>query len=166
VSVDTESIRYVARALYQLRSISAATQDRLLSAAEELEDLRRIVAMLREREEIMEAAQELEEKAHEATKREHAKAEALWNEVDAASNARVKLVEEELEATRGAIAAAYRDASGELTAALNANERLRSELEEMRARLEAADGILEMMEADNTRVQDYFAKYPRKGGAK
>jgi DNA repair exonuclease SbcCD ATPase subunit len=112
-----------------------------------------------------------EKSAHEATKREYAKAEALWREVDAASNARVKLLEEELETARGAIAAAYRDASGELTAALNANERLRSELEEMRARLKHAEALIHGMdhgvhEGNRCLRCAYFARYPQKGGVR
>jgi hypothetical protein len=60
----------------------------------ELDELRKHIAILRE------AQQRNVDglvSAHEATKLEHAKAEALWCEVDAVSNARVKLIEERQE---------------------------------------------------------------------
>jgi Mg2+ and Co2+ transporter CorA len=168
------------------RSLKALNDDEfgdaVLSAADELDELREMVRHHETRDRTA------DEKLQALADSTHALATTLLDREKSAHAA----TKRELDTARGAIAAAYRDASGELTTALDANERLLSDLEEaqekiasqkaahailiaeneaMRARMEAAESILQKLTqsiATDLRddARDYFARYPQKGGAR
>jgi chromosome segregation ATPase len=113
VSVDTKDMRLRAGGALWHNAKYLDEKELLCSAADEIDDLRTTVSRL-----VGHGV--AERAAHAATKRDKATIDAI------------------LEEARGAIAAAYRDASGELTTALDANERLRSDLSATKRELEEA----------------------------